>query len=212
MQRASRGIITMLALLVAAVCVGCGPVASGTSAPSPTPTTPPPPDISPFPTATALVAPVAATSTPGGLGQYGRNNICYVPGMGSFHRLWAFYSDLVWQEDNWQEAQMMASCQNCSVCLRNCPTGAITSERFLLHAERCITFHNEQPGDVPFPTWMDPCWHNCLIGCSYCQNVCPQNKDFWHRVERGAEFSDRQGDLERPVVIRLTPRCMSEAR
>ena len=23
-----------------------------------------------------------------GLGQYGRNNICYVPGMGSFHRLW----------------------------------------------------------------------------------------------------------------------------
>jgi hypothetical protein len=29
MQRASRGIITMLALLVAAVCVGCGPVASG---------------------------------------------------------------------------------------------------------------------------------------------------------------------------------------
>ena len=130
-----------------------------------------------------------------GLGQYGRNNICYVPGMGSFHRLWAFYSDLVCQEDNWQEAQMMAICQNCSACLRKCPTGAITSERFLLHAERCITFHNERPGDVPFPTWMDPCWHNCLIGCSYCQNVCPQNKDFWQWVERGVEFSEEETAL-----------------
>jgi len=64
MQGARRGIITMIALLVVAVCVGCGPVASGTPAPSPTPTAPPPPDISPFPTATALVAPVAPTSTP----------------------------------------------------------------------------------------------------------------------------------------------------
>ena len=130
-----------------------------------------------------------------GLGQYGRNNICYVPGMGSFFRLWTFYSDLVCQEDNWQEAQMMASCQNCSACLRSCPTGAITPGRFLLHAERCITFHNERPGDIPFPAWMDPCWHNCLVGCSRCQNICPQNRDFRQWVEKGAEFSEEETAL-----------------
>ena len=130
-----------------------------------------------------------------GLGQYGRNNICYVPGMGSFFRLWTFYSDLACRDDDWQEAQMMTSCQSCSACLRGCPTGAITSGRFLLHAERCITFHNEQPGDVLFPTWMDTCWHNCLIGCSYCQNVCPQNKDFWQWIERGAEFLEDETAL-----------------
>jgi epoxyqueuosine reductase len=42
---------------------------------------------------------------------------------------------------------------------------------------------------------MDPCWHNCLIGCSYCQNVCPQNRDLWQWVERGAEFSEEETAL-----------------
>lgn len=62
-----------------------------------------------------------------GLGTYGKNNICYVPGMGSFHQLVALYSDLPCQEDNWQELRMMESCQNCSACIRKCPTGAIPS-------------------------------------------------------------------------------------
>jgi epoxyqueuosine reductase len=129
-----------------------------------------------------------------GLGQYGKNNVCYVPGLGSFHRLWTFYSDLVCQQDPWQEAQMMERCQKCSACLRNCPSGAITSERFLLHAERCITLHNEQPGDVPFPAWMEPGWHNALVGCMRCQEVCPENKEL-SRVERGAEFSEQETAL-----------------
>jgi epoxyqueuosine reductase len=126
-----------------------------------------------------------------------------VPGMGSFHRLATFYSDLPCQEDNWQELQMMESCQNCSACLRNCPTGAIpsaslgtgTSERFLLRAERCITFHNERAGKFPFPAWLDPSWHNCLVGCLHCQRVCPQNKDFLEWIEEGAEFSQEETAL-----------------
>ncbi len=127
-----------------------------------------------------------------GLGQYGKNNICYVPGMGSFLRLWTFYSDYPCQEDNWHEAQMMTRCQDCSACLRKCPTGAITSERFLLRAERCITFHNEQPGDVAFPDWLDPSWHNCLVGCSQCQNFCPENKKFRKWVDKVGEFTEQE--------------------
>ncbi len=130
-----------------------------------------------------------------GLGQYGKNNVCYVAGMGSFHRLAAFYSDLACQQDDWHELHVMERCQNCSACLRKCPTGAITTERFVIHAQRCITWHNEQPGDVPFPTWLEPEWHNCLIGCSRCQNYCPQNKDFWQWIERGAEFSEAETAL-----------------
>jgi epoxyqueuosine reductase len=146
-----------------------------------------------------------------GLAVYGKNNISYVPGMGSFHGLVAVYSDLPAQEENWQESQMMESCQNCSACLRHCPVGAIpsaapslpsglrlrtgTSERFLLYAERCITFHNEKPGDVPFPAWIDPSWHNCLIGCLHCQSVCPQNKEFLHWVEERVEFSQEETAL-----------------
>jgi len=130
-------------------------------------------------------------ATRSGLARYGKNNISYVPGIGSYHRLMTFYSDLACQEDDWQEAQLMERCQNCSACIRNCPTGAITAERFLLRAERCITLHNEQPGDVAFPAWIDPHWHNSLIGCTRCQNICPQNKGF-RQVERGAEFSEQE--------------------
>ena len=130
-----------------------------------------------------------------GLAAYGKNNITYVAGMGSFHRLVAFYSDLPCQQDDWQEPRMMELCQKCRACLRSCPSGAITAERFLLRAERCITFHNEEPSDVPFPAWLDPSWHNCLVGCLHCQRVCPENKEFLAWIEEGAEFSAEETTL-----------------
>jgi epoxyqueuosine reductase len=144
---------------------------------------------------TAAVLPEKLLAVRSGLGAYGKNNICYVAGMGSFHQLVAICADLPCQEDNWQESRMMESCQNCTACLRNCPTAAITSERFLLHAERCITFHNERAGDFPFPGWLDPSWHNCLVGCLDCQRICPENKDFLEWVEEGAEFSQEETAL-----------------
>jgi len=157
-----------------------------------------------------------------GLGAYGKNNICYVPDMGSFHRLVTFYSDLPCPKDTWQELQMLERCQNCSACLRHCPTGAIpsapfktgTSDRFLLRAERCITFHNEQPGNIPFPAWLDPSWHNCLVGCLHCQRVCPQNKDFLAWIEKGPEFSSEETALilERVPLEQLPAETASKWR
>jgi len=130
-----------------------------------------------------------------GLGEYGRNNICYVPGMGSFLQLVGVYSDLACEEDDWREAQMMERCQDCYACRRSCPTGAISSDRFLLHAERCIVFHNEKKGDIPFPAWMDPSWHNCLCGCLHCQRVCPEDRNFLHWIEEKEEFSQEETAL-----------------
>jgi len=128
-----------------------------------------------------------------GLGSYGRNNICYVNGMGSFHQLVVFYTELPCEEDNWQESQLMESCEGCSACLDNCPTGAITPERFLLRAERCITFHNERRED--FPTWIDPSWHKCIVGCLDCQAICPENKNILEWVEEKGEFSQEETAL-----------------
>ncbi len=127
-----------------------------------------------------------------GLAQYGRNNISYIPGMGSLHRLVAFYSDVPCPEDSWQEPQLLERCQKCRACLRACPTGAIGSERFLLRAELCITYHNEKPAGVPFASWIDPSWHNCLVGCLHCQRVCPENKEVLTWVEEGEEFSEEE--------------------
>jgi epoxyqueuosine reductase len=127
-----------------------------------------------------------------GLRVYGKNNISYVPGLGSFHRLVPFWSDLPCPEDDWQEPQMLERCETCTACLRKCPTGAITSERFLLHAERCLTFHNEKAGDVPFAAWIDPSAHNALVGCMTCQRVCPENKDLRDWFEEGEQFSEEE--------------------
>jgi epoxyqueuosine reductase len=130
-----------------------------------------------------------------GLAEYGKNNITYVPGMGSFHQLVTFYSDLPCSQDHWREAQMMVLCQKCRACGLECPVNAITPDRFLLHAERCITFHNERAGDIPFPDWISPSWHNCLIGCMHCQTVCPQNREVLGWTESGAEFSSLETEL-----------------
>ena len=128
-----------------------------------------------------------------GLGSYGKNNICYVDGMGSFHQLAVFYTDLPSREDVWQESKLMNSCEKCSACLRSCPTGAITPHRFLLRAERCITFHNERRGD--FPDWIDSEWHHCIVGCLHCQRVCPENRDFLGWIEEKEEFSQEETEL-----------------
>ncbi len=144
-------------------------------------------------TRTAL--PLKLLAAHSGLVQYGRNNICYVSGMGSFLQLVAVYSDMPCEADDWQGKTMMKSCDGCDLCHRACPTGAISSERFLLHAERCISYHNEKRGDIPFPEWMDPSWHNCIVGCMRCQRVCPENKEFIHWIGEEEEFSEEETAL-----------------
>jgi len=130
-----------------------------------------------------------------GLGLYGRNNICYVSGIGSFLQLVAVYSDLPCQKDRWREVKMMEKCQNCNACRLKCPTGAIPPDRFLLRAERCIVFHNEKKGNIPFPSWMASSWHNCLVGCLQCQKICPENKDFLQWIEGREDFSEEETAL-----------------
>jgi epoxyqueuosine reductase len=136
-----------------------------------------------------------------GLGTYGRNNICYVPGMGSFLQLVAFYSDFGCEKDSWQKPQMMQRCRDCYKCRSSCPTGAISSDRFLLRVERCIVFHNEKKGDIPFPAWMDRSWHNCLVGCMRCQRVCPENKQFLRWIEESVDFSEE----ETALLLKVAP-------
>ncbi len=143
-------------------------------------------------TVTATALPLKLLAVRSGLGQYGRNNICYVPGMGSFLQLVAVYSDMPCEENGWQETTMMESCKECELCRQACPTGAISSDRFLLRAERCISYHNEKEGDVPFPKWMHVSWHNCIVGCMRCQRVCPQNRKLNQWIGEEEEFSEEE--------------------
>ncbi|MGA2385865.1 MAG: 4Fe-4S double cluster binding domain-containing protein [Candidatus Bathyarchaeia archaeon] len=139
--------------------------------------------------------PLKLLASRSGLVMYGKNNITYAQGMGSFMRLTAVYSDMPCESDSWQEAKTMDRCGNCKLCQAACPTGAISSDRFLLHAERCLTFHNEKDGKIPFPAWIKPEWHNCIIGCIRCQAACPENKPYLNVVGETAEFTEQETKL-----------------
>jgi len=45
---------------------------------------------------------------------------------------------------------------------------------------------------VPFTAWIDPSWHNCLVGCLVCQRVCPQNKGLLDWIEGKELFSQEE--------------------
>jgi len=121
------------------------------------------------------------------LASYGKNNITYVSGMGSYFRLAAFYTDFPFEEDSWGETTMAKRCGNCVACIKKCPTGAIDPDRFLIRAERCLTFHNESENDLAGN--IDPSVHHCLIGCLYCQKYCPLNREFSEYIEKSSVFS-----------------------
>jgi len=136
-----------------------------------------------------------------GLARYGRNNISYIPGMGSFCRLIAFYTDYTFEEDNWHEPRAMEVCENCSLCRENCPTRSITVNKFLIHAEKCLGFLNEIEPDYTYWVQLQPDWKNAFIGCMRCQLICPVNKHYLLKIVEGSSFSEEETDF----ILNKTP-------
>ncbi len=115
-----------------------------------------------------------------GLAEYGRNNVTFIDGYGSFHQLLAFYTDQP-LPDHWGKLKLLRLCKGCSICKKECPTGAIREDDFVIDPARCITLYNELPH--PMPAWIPVSAHNALVGCLKCQLNCPGNEevihDFW---------------------------------
>jgi epoxyqueuosine reductase len=120
------------------------------------------------------ILPLKLLAVRSGLARYGRNNLAYVEGMGSYCRLLAFFTSLAIDDSIWIDPRPLEECEKCVACMKKCPTNAISRDRFLIRAERCLTFHNERK--VAFPDDILPEWHHCLIGCLYCQAYCPVNR------------------------------------
>ncbi len=139
--------------------------------------------------------PVKIIAAKSGLSQYGKNNIAYIPGMGSFAQLTTFYSDLPCTENNWNDISMMEYCKTCNACMENCPTGAITPDRFLVKVEKCITYYNEISDADDFPEWINPSAHNSIVGCMHCQTCCPINKKYLDNIVEVEEFTADETEL-----------------
>ena len=124
-----------------------------------------------------------------GLLQNGINNMGYIPGMGSFFRLTSFFSDLPSAETTWEEVHHVAPiCRECGICIDACPTGCISQEVY--DVSRCLSLLSKEPSD--FPDWVKKKWHNSLIGCRVCQQVCPMNRSVIDESANGAEFSETE--------------------
>ncbi|NHJ48912.1 MAG: hypothetical protein FK733_14095 [Asgard group archaeon] len=128
-----------------------------------------------------------------GLGRYGKNNICYVDGLGSFLSLYTFFTDYDFQVDNWHELSMMDDCEDCSICMDFCPTGAIPDiddEEFIINVEKCLPFSNEILGE--FPDWLSKDAHNSLFGCIRCQQYCPVNSKVIEKIIQLEDITEEE--------------------
>jgi len=124
-----------------------------------------------------------------GLGEYGRNNLCYVDGMGSLLRLWGFFTSRK-LEDNWHEVRMMETCRTCKACAINCPNDCISEDSFVIDAGRCLSLYNEVEGELP--QWISREAHNSLIGCMKCQSVCPVNRSVLATTQRLEDVTEEE--------------------
>jgi len=125
-----------------------------------------------------------------GLGMYGRNNLCFVDGMGTFITLYAFLTDFQFEEDHWTSLNLLDACRACPICYRICPTNCIKKENFVIDVGKCITLYNEIDGK--FPTWILPSMHNALMGCIKCQYPCPENEKFVPLSERLEDVTESE--------------------
>ncbi len=134
--------------------------------------------------------PMKRLSAQSGLGAYGRNNVTYVEGLGSYFLYDAYFTDIPAPEDTWGSVQNREECRNCTGCHNNCPTGAILQERFLIDNQRCLSAINEMPGD--FPEWLPKSVHHTLYDCLRCQEICPINIPFQNNILRGICFNETE--------------------
>jgi epoxyqueuosine reductase len=141
--------------------------------------------------AALCAAPLKTLAVGAGLARYGRNNIAYVPGLGSYLLLAACVSDAPPPDETpWSQAASLARCEGCAACVHACPSGAVRSDRFLLQTERCLTFVNES--EAPLPDWVEPTWHTCAVGCLRCQQACPENAAVGLRVDGPQRFDETE--------------------
>jgi epoxyqueuosine reductase len=111
-----------------------------------------------------------------GLAEYGRNNITYIPGLGSYASYAAFFSDMAPDPDTWRPAVTAKACDGCTLCREHCPTGAIREDRFLLNNIFCLSAVNEDGGEE-FAPYVPAEIHHTTVNCLRCQYCCPMNAD-----------------------------------
>lgn len=143
-----------------------------------------------FGKATPIRAPFKTLAVLLGLAKYGRNNIAYVHGMGSYVRLRCYIATRQVEssypapirplEKDLGSDYLSDECRGCGICESACPTGAIGNRGFMLDASRCMTLVNEDAKKLP--EWYEKSFSHCVVGCMRCQEACPMNDGKLQRI------------------------------
>lgn len=137
--------------------------------------------------------PLKTLAVRSGLAEWGRNNIAFVPGLGSHLQLAAAFTDMPCPDDAWRAPKALDRCASCVACVARCPTRAISRDRFLIDAGRCAVFHNESAR--PLPDYVEAAPFDSIVGCMRCQVVCPENVEVRKRFEPLVELSEEETEM-----------------
>jgi epoxyqueuosine reductase len=104
-----------------------------------------------------------------GIGWMGKNTNVINPEFGSFFFLATILINIELNYDK----PMDDLCKSCSICVNECPTGAIFEE-YNLDSNLCISYQtienrNDIPDELDLNGW--------IFGCDICQDVCPFNNN-----------------------------------
>ena len=108
-----------------------------------------------------------AVAARAGLGWYGKHACLIVPGHGS----WVLLGELLLDLDLEPDAPLNRDCGRCTICLDQCPTGAIVAP-YTIHTPSCISYLTIELRDV-VPHELRPAMGDWVYGCDVCQEVCP---------------------------------------
>ncbi len=103
-----------------------------------------------------------------GLGWRGRSSQIISQSLGALTTLAVLLTDL---EPPESELEHLDRCGTCTACVKDCPTNAITPDRFV-DARRCLSYYTiEHRGSIPLE--FRASLGNHLFGCDDCLDVCP---------------------------------------
>ena len=113
-----------------------------------------------------------------GLGFFGKNGLVISPEFGSRFNIGIMLTDIPEEElclegkVNLNHTANVSYCpEDCDICIRNCPTGAL-NEGKPLDVNLCISYLTQKE---ELTKDEEKRLHGQLYGCDICQNVCPKN-------------------------------------
>jgi epoxyqueuosine reductase len=106
-----------------------------------------------------------------GLGWIGKHSNLVSPGFGS----WLLLGEILTTMELQPDEPGTDLCGSCTLCIRACPTGAI-SEPYVVDAGRCISYLTIELRDTgSIPEELQHKIGNRIFGCDDCLDVCPYN-------------------------------------